>query len=208
MTPKELNKSMTILLNGLLAATGFSKKRIGRLIRRESGCQQFFVFYFTRTRFSNCYNLTGNLMFSFPEVDKLTSRFLGEEYNKLSPTGLKAFYTVVPGQPVLKYRYCSDESFEQFVEMVANDFRLYALHFYEQFNTLNKLETYFDRMLKEDTGMEFSVQTGKQGKGAGCCIAAVFCILEQWDKLQLFLKETNLLLDEHRKRINEYVSNH
>ena len=199
---------MTLLLNDLLTDTGFAKKRIGRLIRRENGCQQFFVFYFTRMRFSNCCNLSGNLMFSFPEVDELTGRFLGTEYDKLLFTGLKPFYTVVPEQPVLKYKYYFDESLEQFVEMVANDFRLYALPFYEQFNSLNKLETYFNRVLKEDTGMKFSVQTGKQGKGAGCCIAATLCILEEWDKLQLFLKETNLLSNEHRERIDEYVFNH
>lgn len=150
------------------------------------------------------------MLFSFPEVDKLTSQFLGKEYDKKQPlTGLHPFYTVVPGQPLSKYTYCPDDkSLEQFVEMVANDFVLYALSFYEQFNTLNKLEIYFDRLLKKDTGMKFTVQTGKQGKGSGCCIAAVLCILEQWDKLQCFLKETNLLSEEHRKRINEYVSNH
>lgn len=53
--------------------------------------------------------------------------------------------------------------------------------------------------------MAFSVQIGKLG--IGYCIAAVLCILEQWDKPQLFLKETNLLLDEHREQFNEYVSN-
>ena len=208
VTPKELNKSMTILLDGLLADTGFSKKRIGRLIRRENGCQQFFVFYFTGMRFSNGCSLTGNLMFSFPEVDKLTARFLGEEYDKLMSTGLKPFYAVVPGQPILKYKYYFEEPLEQFVEMVANDFRLYAILFFEQFNTLSKLEASFDQMLKEGTGMKFSVRTGKQGKGGGCCIAAALCLLEEWEKLRLFLKETDLLLDEHRERIDEYVSDH
>ena len=205
VTPNDLNKSMTVLLNDLLADTGFTKKRISRLVRKENGCQQFFAFYFTRGRSSNCYHLTGTLMFSFPEVDKLTCRFLGKEYDKLWSTGSKPFYAVVPEQPILKYRYCLDGSFEQFAEMVANDFRLYALPFYERFNTLSKLESYFDQMLKENANIAFSVQAGKQGMG--CCIAAVLCTLEQWDKLQLFLKETNLLLDEHKKQINEYISN-
>lgn len=206
MTPKELTRSMTILLNDLLADTGFSKKRLGRLIRRENGCQQFFAYYFTRG--SDGCNLTANLMFSFPEVDKLTSRFLGEEYNPLMSTGLKPLYTVVPGQPVLKYKYYLHEPLEQFAEMVADDFRLYAIPFFEQFNTLNKLETCFDQMRKEGDGFKFSVHTGRQGKGAGCCIAATLCVLEEWDKLRLFLKETSLLLDEHRERIDEYASGH
>ena len=119
---------MTILLNDLLADTGFSKKRLGRLIRRENGCQQFFAYYFTRG--SDGCNLTANLMFSFPEVDKLTSRFLGEEYNPLMSTGLKPLYTVIPGEPVLKYKYYLHEPLEQFAEMVANDFRLYAIPFF------------------------------------------------------------------------------
>lgn len=176
------------------------------MIRKENNCQQFFVFYFTGARFSNCYHLTATLMFSFPAVDKLTSWFLGKEYDKLWSTGTKPFYTVVPGQPVLKYKYFADGPLEQFAEMVANDFRLYALPFYERFDTLDKLEAYFDQMIKEDAGIAFSVQSGKQGMG--CCIAAVLCVLEQWDDLRLFLKETSLLLDEQKKRINDYISNH
>lgn len=147
-------------------------------------------------------------MFSFPEINKLTSQFLGEEYNKVLPTGLKPLYAVVPGQPVLKYKYFSGESLDQFAELVADDFRLYALPFYAQFNTLNKLDNYFDRLWKKGIRMEFSVQTGKQGTGSGCCIAAVLCILEPWDNLQRFLKETNLLSDTHRERIHEYISSH
>ena len=206
MTPKELNKSMTALLSDLLAPSGFAKKRIGRLMRIENDCQQSFVFYFTRMGSSNCYDLTSTLMFSFPEVDKLTSRFLGKEYDKLLPTGSKPFYTLVPGRPILKYKYCSDGSLEEFAEMVVEDFRPYALPFYERFNTLDKLEAHFDRMVKENAPMAFNVRTGPQGTGVGGSIAATLCVLERWEKLRLFLEETPLLLEEHRERIDEYLS--
>lgn len=208
MTPEELNKSVTFLLNDLLKTAGFPKKQIGRLIRKEEECLQFFTFYFTRARFTNCYDLTGALMFSFPEADRLTSLFLGKEYDKLLPAGSKPLYAVVPSRPTLKYKYFSDGSIDRFAEMAANDFMIYALSFYENFNTLNKLQTYFDRLIKERISTEFRVRTGKQGKSSGCYVAATFCVLEKWDKLLLFLKETDLLLDEHRDRINEYISNH
>ena len=197
------------MLNDLLVDTGFARKRIGQLKRKENECQQFFTFYFSRERFSNCYSLTSSLVFSFPEVDRLTIQFLGKEYDKRLVTGAEPFYRVVPDSPVWKYKYSLDETLYPLAEMVAKDFCAYALPFYEKYNSLNKLEDYFDRLLRGEIKMEFRiVNTDKQGKGSGCCIAAVLCILEKWDELRLFLeelKETDWLLDENRERINEYI---
>lgn len=155
------------------------------------------------------YSLTATMSFSFPEVDKLTSRFMGEEYETKWATGAKPLYTVVPDEPVLKYRYCSDEALEQFAEMVSQDFRAYALSFYRKYDTLDKLENYFDQN-PDNIGLKngFSVvRVNKHGNGCWCCKAAVLCVLEKWDKIQRYIDETELLLPEQKARISEYIIN-
>lgn len=69
---------------------------------------------------------------------------MGEEYDAIWATGERPLYTVIPDNPVLKYRYCVDEALEQFAEMLSEDFHSYALSFYDKYDTLNKLESYFD----------------------------------------------------------------
>lgn len=211
VTPAELDKELTLLLNELLADTDFIKKRKGRLQRKRDVCEQSLSFSFTRDRGlpGSLYSLGISLSFSYPEVNKVTSKFLGEEYNERWDTGAKPFYTVLPDKPQLKFKYCTDKLLSQFAEMISKDFHFYALNFYEKYDTLKKLEAYFDQYPNRDIGEDgfWVVRSGKQGSGRGCCIAAVLCILEKWDELRFFLEETDLLLEEQRERIAEYVLN-
>ena len=207
MAPNELNKSLTFSLIDHLENTSFYKKRIGVFLREKKECRQFFSFYFSR-RGSNTYQLTANLFFSFPDVDRLTSIFLGKEYDKTLCTGAEPLYTNVPNGSFLKYVYSADEPFEQFTKILAEDFCNYALPFYEKFDTVNKLEQYFDRHLYGDMDREFRiVQTDRQGQGSGCLIAAVYCVLHEWEKLKVFIDKTNLLQEEHKVRVYEYIGN-
>ena len=208
MTPAELNKSLTLLLNELLADTGFSKKKIGSLKRATKECEQFLTFYLTRERGlpGNRYSLTATLSFSFSEVNRLTCNFLGKEDDGRFGTGAEPLYTVVPGRPVLKYKHCSEEPLSLLAEMVSEDFHAYAIPFYEKYDTLKKLEDYFERELDGgECGFRVVISGQKSGSGHGCCIAAVLCLMEKWDKLERFLKETDLLMDEHVERIKEYI---
>ncbi len=208
MTPAELNKSLTLLLNELLADTGFSKKKIGSLRRTTKECEQFLTFYLTRERGlpGNRYSLTATLSFTFSEVDRLTCKFLGKEDDRRFGTGAEPLYTVVPGRPVLKYKHCSDEPLSLLAEMVSEDFHTYAIPFYEKYDTLEKLADYFERELNGgECGFRVVISGQKPGSGHGCCIAAVLCLMKKWDKLEQFLKETDLLMDEHRERIKEYI---
>lgn len=208
MTPAELNKSLTLLLNERLADTGFAKKKIGQLKRTAKECEQFLTFYFTRERGlpGNQYSLTATLSFTFSEVNRLTCEFLGEEEDVRFGTGAQPLYTVVPGS-LLKYKYCSDEPLDLLAEMVSEDFHAYALPFYGKYDTLEKLEDYFDRERDGgERGFRVVISGQKPGSGRGCCIAAVLCLLEKWDKLEQFLKGTDVLMDEHRERMEEYIS--
>ena len=207
MMPKELTKSLTIMLSDSLANTQFHRKRIGVFSRKKRDCQQIFSFYFSRGG-TNTYCLTANLFFAFPNVDRLTSQFLGKEYDKALCTGAEPLYTNVPNGSFLKYLYSAGEPLEPFSKMLAEDFCDYALAFYEKFDAVSKLASYFDRYLCGDTEREFRiVQTAKQGQGSGCCVAAVYCILQEWEKLKVFLDETDLLQDEHKARVYEYIRN-
>lgn len=210
MTPKDLNKSLTLLLNELLADTGFSKQRICSLRRKSKECEQFFSFNFSRDYGlpGNIYSLIPSMSFSFPLVDKLTSKFMGEEYDPKWPTASKPLYLVVPNSSAF-YKYCSENSLEQFAEKLSADFHAYALSFYEKYDTLNKLESYFNQH-PDNIGLPngFSVvRANKYGNGCWCCKAAVLCVLENWDALKIYLDETDLLLPEQKNRIIEYISN-
>lgn len=207
MTPSELNKELTYLLHDLLADTGFRKKRICCLFRKENECVQEFSFYFTRDRGlpGNTYSLSAALSFSFPKVDRLTSHFMGEEYNSKWPTGTRTFYTVLPDTPVLKYKYCSDDSLKQFADMVSQDFHSYALSFYDKYNTIDKLESHFEQYHDNSSCKNgFSVV---RTNGYWCCKAAVLCISEKWKKLQQYVDETDFLILEQKEKIREYISN-
>lgn len=211
VTPAELNKLLTVLLHELLADTGFSKKRTGTLRRNAGACEQFCSFYFTRDRGlpGNQYTLTCTVSFSFSEVDQLTNKFLGQEYDKRAKqfsTGAEPLYAIVSNSSASRYKYCSDEPFSRLAEVVSEDFHACAIPFYEKYDTLEKLEEYFDRRLNGGE-RDFRVvwEGRKPGSGEGCCYAAVLCLLEKWDELERFLKDTDLLMEEHRESICEYL---
>lgn len=210
MTPTELDKSFTLMLSELLADTGFTKKRKGRLNRKASECEQAFTFYFIRDRGlpGNTYSLTATMSFSFPEADRLTSLFMGVEYDAEWGTGARPFYTVIPDKLVLKFKYCADESLSRFAEGISDDFHSYALPFYNEYDTLKKLEAYFDQCVNdksEENGFDV-IRSNKDGNGRWCCNAAVLCILGKWDKLQRLLEEKDLLIPEQKARIREFIS--
>lgn len=210
MTPKDLNKSLTLLLNELLEDTGFSKQRIGRLQRKSKECAQFFSFSFSRDYGSpgNIYSLIPSMSFSFPLVDQLTSNFMGEKYNSQLATASKPLYLVVPDGASF-YKYCAENTLEQFAETLSADFHTYALSFYERYDTLNKLECFFNQH-PDNFGLPNGfhvVRANKYGNGRWCCKAAVLCVLEKWDALEIYLDETDLLLPEQKIRIKEYISN-
>ena len=210
MTPAEYNKQATILWSGLLTDTGFSKKRICRLSRKIKECEQHISFWFTRDRGlpGNLYSVNPSLSFTFKEVDKLTSRFLGIEYDAKWDTGVQPLYTVIPGNDSFRFRYCSDEPLNQYAERVAEDFRIYAFPYFEKYDTLEKLEVYLEQNpVKEGKGGFHVIRSHGSDGGRACCYAAVLCLLEKWDKLHMFVESTDLLFPEQKERIIEYISN-
>lgn len=212
MTPAEYDKQLTFLLSALLADTGFSKKHIGRLMRKTKECEQHISFYFTRERglSGNLYSVNPSLSFTFKEVDKLTSIFLGREYDAKWDTGAKPLYTIIPDRPLFRFRYCSDDPLNQYAERMADDCRTYALPYFEKYDSLEKLEAYFDRystMPEGEEGFDI-VRNGTKGSGRGCCTVAILCLLQKWDKLHTYLETSTLLLSEEKERIIEWLSQH
>lgn len=98
---------------------------------------------------------------------------------------------------------------EQFAKKISVDFHAYAVPFYEKYDTLRKLEYYFEQEPTQIiSGQSFSIiRKNKFGSGCWCCKAAVLCALEEWEKLRDFLNGTDLLSLEQKKRIEEYISN-
>ncbi|MCM1427717.1 MAG: hypothetical protein NC118_14040 [Eubacterium sp.] len=211
MTPAEYNKQATILLSELLVDTGFSKKRICMLSRKTKECTQHLSFWFTRNRGlpGNLYSVNPTLSFTFTEVDKLTSRFLGTEYDAKWSTGTQPLYTVIPGNDSFRFRYCSDEPLDQYTKRVAEDFCIYALPYFEKYDTLEKLEIYLEQNPIQGIGKGGFrvVRSGGSEGGRGCCYAAVLCLLKKWDKLRRFVESTDQLFPEQKERIIDYVSN-
>ena len=208
MKPAELDKELTIILEGLLADTGFSKKRKGVFRREANECEQFFNFYFTRDKGmpGNIYSLTASMSFAFSEVDKLTSIFMGEEYDSKWGTGTRPLYSIIPDNPVHKYKYCADESLEKFAEMLSDDIHSYALPFYDKYDTLEKLGSYFERLQDGiDLKDRFSVIRA-HGNGCWCCEMAVLCLLQQWDKIKLYISGISILTVEQKEKIENYIS--
>ena len=209
MTPAEYNKQTTILLSKLLADTGFSKKRIWELRRKAKECEQHFSFSFTRNRGlpGNLYSVNPTLSFAFKEVDQLTSRFLGKEYDAKWGTGAQSLYTLMPGEPLSSFQYCSDEPLDHYAQRVAEDFRIYALPFFETYDTVEKLEVSFEQSLIRgiDRGGFRVVRSSGSDGGRACCYAAVLCLLKKWDKLRVFVGATDRLLPEQKERIIVYV---
>ncbi len=210
MTPAELQKELTILLNDLLADIGFSKKRIGVLRRKQNECEQFLSCSFTRDRGlpGNRYSLGLTMSIAFVEVDKLTELFNGREYDAVWDTGAMPLYTVIPDRPVHRYKYCSNEPLERLAKLISDDVHTYASSFYDKYDTLDKLEKYFDQHPDIVKSGEFRVvRENKYNNGCWCCKAVVLCVLKKWDKLQHYLDETDLLMPDQKERIREYAAN-
>lgn len=217
ITPAKCNRSLTLLLDRLLADTGFSKKRIGRLQRKTKECEQFALFYFTRER-GRCgyhYGLTMNLGFRFADVDKLTSEFQNEAYAASLGTAILPFYTLLPdsGVSFRKYDdYCAEEPLDGFAEMLSKDFREYALPFYEKYDTLHKLEAYLDdalRTTKRGAALDaprLCICRSRRGGGYYSCFAAVLCVLGEYEKCRRALEETAFPEGEVKERIIRYLS--
>lgn len=211
MTPAEYNKQVTILLSELLKDTCFSQKRICRLSRKTKECEQNISFYFTRNRGlpGNLYSVDFTLSFAFKEVDKLTSKFLGKEYDAKWDTGAQPLYTVIPEEPLFRFRYCSDEPLTQYAQRVAEDFRMYALPYFEKYDTLEKLEAYLEQNLVRgmDKGGFRVVRSSGSDGGRACCYAAVLCLLKKWDQLHTFVESTDLLFPEQKERMEHFCKN-
>ena len=218
MTPAEYNKQTTILLGELMTDTGFSKKRICKLSRKAEECEQHITFWFTRDRGlpGNLYSVNPKVGFTFKEVDKLTSRFLGIEYDAKWCTGIKPLYTVIPDKPSFgfvhrsdRFKYCSEEPLNQYAERVAEDFRLYALPYFAKYDTLEKIEVYLEQNPIQGIGKGGFHVVRSQGLDGGraCCYVAVLCLLKKWDKLHMFVESTDLLFPDQKERIIEYISN-
>ena len=146
------------------------------------------------------------MSFTFSEVDKLTSIFMGEEYDSRWGTGTRPLYTVIPDNPVHKYKYCADESLEKFAEMLSDDIHSYALPFYDKYDTLEKLGSYFEQ-LKDGIDLINSFNVIRAyGNGCWCCKIAVLCLLQEWDKIKKYISEINVLTVEQKDEIDNYIS--
>ena len=207
MTPVEMNKELTLLLTDNMNSLGFKKKQIGVFSRKTNDCEQYFAFYFTRDRGlpGTHYSLFPNLSFRFRNVDELHCLFMGKEYDKREKefdTGAKGLYTLVPGRDSGRYRYCSDNPMCDHAELIFKDFSEYALPFYDEYNSLDKLEVYFDQNRSHNRD-GFDVV---RHNAYGCCIAAVLCANGKFEKCRQFLEE-GLVTDEQRNRVFEYIGN-
>ena len=111
-----------------------------------------------------CYEIYFSLFFplsvgfTFKEADKLTSRFLGIEYDAKWSTETQSLYTVIPGEPSFRFRYCSDEPLNKYAEKVAEDIRTYALPYFEKYDTLEKLEVYLEQNPVQGIGKDLNIQ--------------------------------------------------
>lgn len=205
MTPKEIDKELTLLLADNMNSLGFKKKQIGVFSRKANDCEQYFSFYFTRDRGmpGTYYSMLPTLSFRYPKVDELQCQFMGKEYDKREKdfgTGRKGLYTLVPEHDSGRYRYCSDNPLIDHAMLIFNDFSEYALSFYDKYDSLDKLETYFDQNRSRNRD-GFDVV---RHNAYGCCIAAVLCVNGKWEKCRQFLSE-GLVTDEQHARILKYI---
>lgn len=133
-------------------------------------------------------NKSFTLSFSFPELNRLTYNFLGKEYDERARqfhTGAEPLYAIVPDRLPTQYKYCADESIYRLAEMVSGDFHAHALPFFEKYDTLEKLENYFERRFHGDKrGFRVIHEGQKPGSGQKCCYAAVLYLLGKKEKLE------------------------
>ena len=205
MTPNDLNKELTELLNDRLQQYGFKKKKVSCLCKTVNDCTQKLSFSFTRDRGlpGNKYSLNPTLSFSFHEVDRLCCEFMGKEYDKREKefgTGTKPLYVLISNDS-FRYKYCSDNSLEELADLIAADFSAYALTFFDKYDSLDKLAQYFEVSPKHNPD-GFSVI---RNNGYCCCIAAVYCALERWERCLQLLDEDDRFTAKQRTRVREYI---
>ncbi len=206
MTPKELDKELTELLTEKMNSLGFKKKSVGTFRRVVNECEQYLSFYFTRDRGlpGTYYSMLPTLSFRYSKSDELQCLFMGKEYDKRErdfSTGCKGLYTIVPGGTPDRYRYCSDNALAGLAELIFKDFSDYALSFYDKYDSLDKLEAYFDTN-KTHNPNGFDVV---RHNAYGCCIAAVLCAKGCFEKCREFIKNPGAVTDEQRERILKYI---
>ena len=100
MTPQEMDKELTLILEDKMNSLGFTKKRIREFCRKVNDCEQYFSFYYTRDRGlpGTYYSMFPTLSFRYSKVDELQCLFMGKEYDKREKefnTGCKGLYTLV-----------------------------------------------------------------------------------------------------------------
>ena len=134
MTPQEMDKELTLILEDKMNSLGFTKKPIHEFCRKVNDCEQYFSFYYTRDRGlpGTYYSMFPTLSFRYSKVDELQCLFMGKEYDKREKgfgTGCKGLYMLVPGCDSGRYRYCSDNPMSDHAELLFDDFRNYAFRF-------------------------------------------------------------------------------
>ena len=207
MSINDYNKQLTIQLSELLAETGFKRKKTGCLYRKVNRSVQYLFVHFERDKNidEETYTLSCSLAFQYVRADKLTCLFRGESFKQGLATGFIPFSKIVPGQDVMWEKYSPDLPMNEYTGLIAQDFISYASSFYDKFDSLEKLEAYFDLHPEESEDEEFHVMRNNVRSGRSCLIAAVLCMLKRWDKLQSFVDTDKSLTADEKKRILEYM---
>ena len=208
MTPKEMDKELTVLLTDNMNSLGFMKKSIGEFYRKIGDCEQYFSFTFTRDRGlpGTYYSIFPTVSFRFQKIDELQCRFMGKEYDKREKefgTGCRGLYTLIPEGDSNRYRYCSETPMAEHAQRIFKDFVGYALTFYEKYDTLEKVEAYFEQNRRYNRNGFMVVRHNAYG----CCIAAVLCENGSIEKCRQLLDEEGAVTAEQKTRILEYIGN-
>ena len=207
MKLKDYNRLLTLQLGELLAETGFKVKKTSCLYRKVNRSVQYLFVYFKKDKDTSeeSYTLSCSLAFQYVRADKLTCIFCNYFDSPRWATGFIPFINVIPRHDVMWERYCPDMSIEDYAEFIAQDFIKYAPSFYDKFDSLEKLEAYFDLHPEEDENEEFHVMYNNVRSGRPCLIAAVLFMLKRWDKLKKFIDTDKNLTEDERDRILEYM---
>ena len=206
MTPIEMNKALTSLLIENMNSSGFKKKRTGVFWRKVNNCEQYFSFSYTRDRGlpGTNYSMYPTLSFRYQKVDELHCLFMGKEYDdreRRFGTGSKGLYTLVPRSDSFRYKYSSKNPMNDHAELIYKDFADYALPFFDKYDSLDKVEAYFDKNRRYNRE-GFDVI---RHNAYGCCIAAVLCANGKLEKCRQLLEEDGIVTDEQKARIIEYI---
>ena len=186
MTPKEMDKELTLLLADNMNSLGFKKKQTGVFSRKVNDCEQSFAFCFTRDRGlpGTNYSMFPTLSFRYPKVDELHCLFMGKEYDKREKdfgTGAKGLYTFVPGRDGGRYSYCSDNPMSGHAELIFKDF------FCSMINTIPWINWKHTSIRTEVTTVMVSMLSGIMHTGAALPLSYV--LTANWRSAGSFLKK-------------------